>query len=523
MRPVLTADEMRAADRATIDQDGVPGAVLMENAGGAVAAAAQRLFPGARRPVVVCGKGNNGGDGFVVARRLRERGALAVLVGSRDQVGGDARTHLDAYVRDGGVLREAADVAGWASAAGALDEADLVIDALLGTGLRHQPEGLTAVAIDAMRRAGARGVPVLAVDLPSGVSSDTGAVPWPAVVATETVTFAAPKVGHVLPPACDNVGHLEVADIGIPEARLAASTHALWLLEAGDAARAFPPRPRDAHKGLFGHVLVIAGSMGKTGAAVLAARSALRAGAGLVTVATPSPAQAMVAVGVAEAMTEGLAATAGGGIDAGALETALALAEKRDAVVLGPGLGADPATQAFVRGFVARCAVPLLVDADGLNALGRLSEAGSKNGDRGHDRSLVLTPHPGEMARLLGLTNAEVQARRLEVAREAAARSGAVVVLKGQRTLIAEPGGRVVVNPTGNPGMATGGTGDVLSGIGGALLARLEAWVAATVAVYLHGVAGDVAARRKGEDSLIAGDVVEALPTAIRGLARSRR
>jgi NAD(P)H-hydrate epimerase len=222
-------------------------------------------------------------------------------------------------------------------------------------------------------------------------------------------------------------------------------------------------------------------------------------------------------------MTEGLAATAGGGIDSAALDVALALAEKRDVVVLGPGLGADPSTQAFVRDLVARCPVPLLVDADGLNALGRLSEAGVKAGERGNRRSLVLTPHPGEMARLLGITNAEVQARRLEVAREAAARSGAVVVLKGQRTLVAEPRGRVAVNPTGNPGMATGGTGDVLTGIGGALLARLDAWAAATVAVYLHGMAGDVAARRKGEVSLIAGDLVEALPAAIRGLDRRPR
>jgi NAD(P)H-hydrate epimerase len=335
-------------------------------------------------------------------------------------------------------------------------------------------------------------------------------------VASRTVTFAAPKVGHVFPPACDHVGRLTIADIGIPDSVLSGADHALWLLESSDAAAAFGPRPRDAHKGHFGHVLVVGGSVGKSGAAVLAARAALRSGAGLVTVATPDAVSATVAVGVPEAMTESLPSTVGGGIDRSALDRALALAEARDAAVIGPGLGTDESTWAFVREFVARCPVPLLVDADGLNALAAAGAGKSLAGGPG--RPLVLTPHPGEMSRLTGRSVAEVQARRLDAASRLARETGAFVVLKGQRTLVAEPGGRVAVNPTGNPGMATGGAGDVLSGIGGALLARLGAWPAATAAVFVHGLAGDLAAAQKGEHSLIAGDVIDALPDAIRSL-----
>jgi ADP-dependent NAD(P)H-hydrate dehydratase / NAD(P)H-hydrate epimerase len=516
MLPVLTAADMRAADRSTIEEIGLPGALLMENAGAAVAAAVVARYPGARHPVVVCGKGNNGGDGFVVARRLLPRGATAVLLARREEVAGDARVHLQAYEKSGGTLLEAGAPGAWTVAEARLRSADLVIDAVLGTGLDREPRGLAREAIASMRGAADRGVPVVAIDLPSGVPTDSGQVPWPAVRASLTVTFAAAKLGHVLPPACDLVGELIVADIGIPESCVEATGWRVGLIEARDAERAFGARAPAAHKGTLGHVLVVAGSLGKTGAAVLASTAALRAGAGLVTLATAEKALHFMPGLRPEVMAEPLAATAAGAIGKDALDRALALADSRDAVVLGPGLGQEAATREFVREFLARCSRPLVVDADGLNALGALGDPGTgPSGPWSRERAMVLTPHPGEMARLMNTTVADVQSRRLDVARALSLRTGAHVILKGQRTLVAEPSGRVAVNPTGNPGMATGGTGDVLAGLVGALLARHDAGLAAVAAVFVHGRAGDLAAARLGQSSLLAGDLIDDLPRAV--------
>lgn len=524
MIPVLTAAQMGQADRRTIDEIGVPGAVLMENAGSAVAAAIRQRYPGSRRVVVLCGRGNNGGDGFVVASRLRDLQPVVYLAGARADVKGDARTHMAAYEQSGGVVTELLDLAGWQAARETVGRADLVVDALLGTGLRDAPSGLAGQIIQDLSQAAASRPPIVAVDIPSGLSSDTAAVAWASVPATVTVTFAAPKVGHVLPPACERVGDLIVADIGIPPAVLAEADTRLWLLEARDAASAFPVRKADAHKGTFGHLLVVAGSVGKSGAAILSAGGALRAGAGLVTVATPAPALLMVAAGRPELMTEPLPVGGNGGLDREALGRALALAGKTDAVVIGPGLGQDAATRDFVRSFVADCPAPLIIDADGLNALapGRSSDPPAAAALQKRPAATVVTPHPGEMARLVGSDTAAVQRRRLDVARDLAAGGRAVVVLKGYRTVVAEPGGRAAVNPTGNPGMATGGTGDVLSGVLGALLARrLEPWTAATAGVYVHGLAGDIAAGRLGQESLLAGDLIDALPEAIRSVGHA--
>ncbi len=519
MIPVLTADEMRRADRHAIDEIGLPGPVLMENAGAAVARLVDERFPRARRVVVLCGRGNNGGDGFVVARRLGAR-AEALLLGGREGVEGDALVHLLACERSGGRVTVAGDPAGWA-AQKCLEEADLIVDAVLGTGLRKAPTGLPAAAIAAILGRFEAGVPVVAVDLPSGLPSDGGAVDWPAARATVTVTFAAPKRGHVLPPACDHVGELVVADIGIPAGSLAAASPSLFLLADEDAAGAFPRRRRGAHKGDFGHLLIVAGSVGKAGAAVLAAGGALRSGCGLVTVATPEPCLSVVAAARAEAMTEALPATAGGGLHEAGLQRLLDLAAARDAVVLGPGLGQDPGTRALVRAFVRACPVPLVIDADGLNAL---AAVGGETGDLGalrREPPTILTPHPGEMARLTGRRTAEVQRERPETAVGLARETGAIVVLKGERTLVAEPTGRAAIAATGNPGLATGGTGDVLAGVVGSLLARHGALLSATAAVVVHGRAGDLAARERGEDGLIAGDVVDALPAAIESLRRA--
>ncbi len=523
MIPVLSAAEMREADRRTIEEVGVPGFVLMENAGTAVAAVLRERFPGTRRLTVVCGRGNNGGDGFVAARHVLHCSPAVYLLGRRDDVRGDAAAHLERYQQAGGAVHEVTDTAAWEAVRGHALGADLVIDAILGTGLREAPSGLPArVIADVAEAVRSRALSVVAVDVPSGSSSDTGETPWETVTAALTVTFAAAKHCHVLPPACERVGELRVCDIGIPRA-LVEHTR-LWLLEAADARRAWPPRPRSAHKGTFGHVLVVAGSTGKTGAAVLAALGALRSGAGLVTVATPEPCLPIVAASRPELMTEPLASGPEGAVARGGLERALELASARDAVVLGPGLGQAPHTRAFVREFVRRCPVPLIVDADGLNALGASGAEGAASELLRRAPATVLTPHPGEMARLVGGSARDVQARRLDAARALAAHSGAVVALKGQRTVIARPDGMAAVNPTGNPGMATGGTGDVLAGITGALLARgCDAWTAATAATYLHGLAGDRASARMGEEALLASDLVDALPDALRALEVAHR
>jgi ADP-dependent NAD(P)H-hydrate dehydratase / NAD(P)H-hydrate epimerase len=467
---------------------------------------------------VLCGKGNNGGDGFVVARRLLDLGPTVYLVGTRADVRGDARLHLGVFERSGGAIEELASAADWESRRERALGADLIVDALLGTGLNQQPSGLVGQVIaDLASSARQRSRPLVAVDIPSGIASDTGELAWATVEATLTVTFAAPKYGHVLPPACDRVGELMVTDIGIPRSLL--ETAELWLLERNDAARVYTPRRPDAHKGGFGHVLVVAGSVGKTGAAILSGSAALRAGAGLVTVATPAPALPMVAAGPPELMTEALPTGSAGTLQSEAISRALTLAEKRDAMVLGPGLGQGAETREFVRQVVRRSSVPLIVDADGLNALAASPRVPAGLDALRRDRPTVLTPHPGEMARLVGHDTKEVQRRRLEMARALALETGAVVVLKGHRTLVADGSGRTAVNPTGNPGMATGGTGDVLSGMIGALLARgIDAWTAATAAVFLHGTAGDRAAARRGQEGMIAGDLIEALPETLRAL-----
>jgi NAD(P)H-hydrate epimerase len=513
--PVLTADQMRRADSHAIEQVGLPGVVLMENAGAAVARLVAERFPRAHEVLVLCGRGMNGGDGFVITRRLGAR-AHALLLGGRDDVAGDARTHLLACERSLGRVTPVGLAEQWSRWAGRVAQADLVIDAVLGTGLRAAPSGLAAAAIDALVARSEAGRPVVAVDLPSGVSADSGSLDWKTARADVTVTFAAPKRGHVLPPACHQIGELVVAEIGIPAGSLEAAGPTLFLLEDEDVRAAFPPRGRGAHKGDFGHLLVVAGSVGKTGAAVLAASGALRSGAGLVTVATPAPCLPVVAASRPELMTEPLAVTGSGGLDPAGLARLVALARGRDAVVLGPGIGQDEATRELVRSFVAACPVPLVLDADGLNALAPLAPESLRALRR--EAATILTPHPGEAARLVGLRTAEVQRERPGAALRLAHETGAIVVLKGERTLVAEPEGRAAVVPFGNPGMATGGTGDVLSGVAGSLVARHGALVAATAAAYVHARAGDLAAERRGEEGMTAGDLAEALPLAIRAL-----
>jgi NAD(P)H-hydrate epimerase len=515
VRPIFTAEEMRRVDERAIRELGIPGSTLMERAGKAAAEAvmgelvARRRARGAR-VLVVCGKGGNGGDGFVVARALRRRGVRCdvVLTSPAADVRGDAAAKLAALQKAGVrpvVISDARLLAPLAQ------RADLVVDALLGTGARGGPRGLMA---DIIERLNAAARPVVALDIPSGLPADGGVPDAPVVRADVTVTFAGLKRGLVMPPGRELAGRVIVADIGIPRDDVARGI-ATYLLDAEDVRAHFPPRPRAAHKGTYGHLLVIAGSVGKTGAAALAATSALRAGAGLVTVATAASQQPIVAGLLLEAMSAPVEEGAPGEIGERAWDGLRALMAARDAIAIGPGLGLSDGAQVVARRVIEEMSLPVVADADALTALtGHLDLLRKAAGPR------CLTPHPGELARMLGTTVAEVQRDRIEVTRAFATTYRAHVVLKGAVSVIASPDGRVLLNPTGNPGMASGGTGDVLTGMVGALLARgLAAADALSAAVYLHGLAGDLAAERMGEESLIARDVIAALPEAFKRLA----
>ena len=514
MVPVFTAGEMRAVDERAIREIGIPGTRLMEAAGAGAARLVGREMGTVkgRRVVIVCGRGNNGGDGFVVARHLRRRGARVRtrLVGARADVRGDAAWALG---RLGAARVEELTGARVDALPAALASADMIVDALLGTGATGPARDATARAIEAIN---ASGRPVIALDVPSGTSADTGAVAGPAVTARATATFAGLKRSLLVHPAAARAGRVSVIPIGIPPEEVARGI-ATFLLEADDVRARFRPRPGDAHKGSFGHVLVVAGSRGKTGAAGLTGRAVLRSGAGLGTIAVPASQQPVVASFAMEPMTEALAETAHGTLALAAKKRVGTLAERVDAVALGPGLSLDPEAQALARELVVEVPKPMVVDADALTALaGHLDLLTRAAAPR------LLTPHPGEMARMIGSTVAEVQADRIEAVRAFATRYRTALVLKGAGSCIGAPDGRVFINPTGNPGMATGGSGDVLTGVSGAFLARgMEPLDALLAAVYLHGRAGDLARDRWGEEGLIAGDLLDALPAALREMTGS--
>ena len=494
MQPLLTAAETRAAE-AEAERRGLPASILMENAGTAVAEAAAKLGGAAARFLVVAGPGNNGGDGYVAARKLHAAGRQMDVwrVGDPARLRGDAARNHAAVEQSGVPVHSSA-------AALPLRPGDVVVDAIFGTGLGRAPEGEAADAIRQLDRWRAEGVRVLAVDLPSGLSSDSGRAFEPCVAADLTVTFGARKLGLALEPGATLAGCIEVVDIGLAEL-----TPSTWLLEPSDGPRWLPARRSDSNKGTYGHLLVIAGSRGKSGAAALAGLAALRSGVGLCTVATPVDALSDVQGHAPELM--GVALPAAAVLGPTHLDVLLAAAEGKDALVIGPGIPRGSETHALLGELLARLDVPVLLDADGLNAI-----AGHPEVLRRARAPVVLTPHPGEMARLAGQSIAEVQADRIGTARTFARTHRAVLVLKGARTLVAEPGGQLRVNPTGNPGMATGGTGDVLSGMIGAFLAQGLAPVdAASVGVLAHGLGGDAAARRWGRLGVIASDMTAAL------------
>ncbi|MBZ5503214.1 MAG: NAD(P)H-hydrate dehydratase [Acidobacteriia bacterium] len=515
---ILTAAEMREVDRLTTERYRVPSLTLMENAGKSVADFIQARFGdlAQRRIVVLCGKGNNGGDGFVAARHLLKMGAKpdVFLCADPREVKGDAATNLKRWKKASANLVVIRNSTAWHSSRAAVASADIIVDALLGTGLRGPAEGLLAEVIhDINRREPTR--MVVAVDIPSGLAADTGEFAAASVRADHTITFTAPKRGMFLRDASGAVGRLTVCDIGSPWGLIEETGKGALRWSEPREFRGFAaPRSAAGHKGDYGHALIVAGSVGKSGAAALAAWAALRVGSGLATAAVPEPVLPIVAAHTPEIMTEPLAATETGSIAFRNFESGRfdAIRKGKQAIGMGPGLSTHPDTQNFVRAVLGARSVPVILDADGLNAFaGRAPELKHRDG------ALCVTPHPGEMARLLGCTSTDIQARRIERSQRAAADWNACVILKGHHTVTAAPSGLAWINSTGNPGMASGGTGDVLTGMLAGLTAQhgpeswphLLAW-----GVYLHGLAGDIAAAYVGEVPLMASDLIRAIPRA---------
>jgi hydroxyethylthiazole kinase-like uncharacterized protein yjeF len=514
---LVTSESMRAIDRECIDNAGIPGLKLMESAGVGTARFIERTVGplAGKRITVVCGKGNNGGDGFVIARELRSRGASVgvYLAGHREDVCGDARANLERLGREAVVeLTEGRSVGELVQA---MAKSDLVVDAVFGTGFDGVPRGLSGTVIGQINLCGR---PVLAVDVPSGLNATTGVAEGECVRATWTCTMGLPKRGFYLLPGKEYTGEVHVVDIGVPPGVIEAMGLDLNVLTRDEAAALLPDRPPDAHKGTFGKIVVIAGSVGYTGAAALASESALRSGAGLVTLGVPASLNDILEVKLTEVITRPLPETASRSLSPDALTAVREMLATADALALGPGLSRDPGTQELVRAIVSEIDVPCVVDADGLNAL-----SPEAVGARAGRAPLVLTPHPGEMSRLAGRAVGDVQKHREETARETAQTARATVVLKGAGTVVADAGGDAYINPTGNSGLASGGTGDVLTGVIAALLGRgLSGIEAAALGAYIHGAAGDVAAADVGEISMTAGDVLGRLCRVFRRLASER-
>ncbi len=506
---VVTAAEMQAMDRMTIDSFGLPGRVLMENAG----REATRVFLShfsefARQGVAIAaGRGNNGGDGHVLARYLFQKGypVTVYLLCRADRVKGDAAANLRLLADLGVPVVEVPDEAAWTAHQERMRSASVWVDAIFGTGLNAAVGGFYRHVIDFINQLGR---PVFAVDIPSGLDSDTGQPCGACIQARATATFAFPKIGHVVFPGLERTGQLEVVDIGIPPHIAERVGPRQFLISPEDVRNALPERPADTHKGRTGHLLVVAGSPGKTGAAALTATSALRVGAGLVTVGVARSLNPVMETLILEAMTALLPDPTPGHLGPAALEPLLALMQGKSGLAIGPGLGPEPETGELVRELIRSSPLPMVIDADGLNHL-----AGHLDLLKAITSPAVLTPHPGEMARLLETTTATVQKDRMACARNLAAAGRVHVVLKGARTLVAHPDGRLHINPTGNPGMATGGMGDVLTGaIGGLLAQGLAVERAARSAVYLHGAAADTLAGSRGPRGFLAREVMDALP-----------
>ncbi len=512
---VVTAEIMQKLDRRAIEEYGIPGIVLMENAGIGATEVIRRDYPGltCKKVAVFSGKGNNGGDGFVIARHLFNKGVdvRVYLLAAGDSLLGDAGTNFNIIRRMGIDIFELGGAGSLDSVWNELKGCDLIVDAIFGTGLNSEVRGLFAEVIEILNRVDA---PKVSVDIPSGLSADTGKILGKCVNADITITFAHPKIGLLVNPGSEYVGRLEIIDISIPRHLIDEEKIQDHVIDREDLGVLIKPRDLDSHKGGFGHLLVVAGSIGKTGAAALTCRGAMRAGVGLVTLGIPESLNPIMENKLTEVMTEPMLEGTPGSLGVGAFEEIKVLTENKNALAIGPGISTEDETAEVLQRIIKEINIPLVIDADGLNALARDTEVLKKA-----KAPVLLTPHPGEMAKLIKTSTREIQDERVEVARRFALEHNVCLVLKGWKTLIADPEGNIYINPTGNPGMATAGMGDVLTGMLSSFVAQgFDIVDAAKLAVFSHGLAGDIIASERGEIGLLATDLIEKIPAVLSGL-----
>lgn len=522
---VITADEMREIDRISIEEYGIPGIVLMERAGLAVALKVKEFYPD-KKILVLCGGGNNGGDGLVAARNLHNRGfKVSVLIfAKKNSLSPDCNAQYQIAKKIGIPVEFRKD----------LNERDVhgavLIDAVFGTGLSRPVKGSLAGVFAFINDSD---VPVVAVDIPSGISSDTGEILGEAIMADYTVTFGLAKRGHLLYPGAEYTGRLFVEDIGFPAKILASEKINVDMIDREMVSGLIPLRPKYSHKGDYGHVLIVAGSRGKTGAALMAAKACLRSGSGLVTLAVPESLMNIFQGRVTEEMTLPLPDDGSGVLSSKAIDVILNFAaQKIDVIAIGPGIGVSNDTEKIMNELIQKSTIPMVIDADAINSIAPPHPPLGKGGQRGGiskgaigllrkaKSPIVITPHPGEMARLLSQESEKeikikIEKDRIDTAMSFSKETGTYLVLKGVPTIVTEPEGRAFINTTGNPGMATAGSGDVLTGMIASLLGQsLNPVNASLLGVYIHGFAGDMAAKGKGEHSLIATDIIDSLPDA---------
>lgn len=515
---IVTAETMQRLDRRAIEECGIPGIVLMENAGRGAARVIEKNYPGLvnKKVAVFSGKGNNGGDGFVIARHLVNQGVdvKIYLLAAGGCLRGDAETNFNIVRQMGIDIFELRDATSLDVVRTELKAYDLIVDAIFGTGLNSEVRGVFGEVIELLNQAD---IPRIAVDIPSGLNANTGKVLGNCIRADLTITFAHPKLGLLIHPGLEYVEKLEIIDISIPKYLIEEERIRDYIIDRDDLRPVLKPRGLDSHKGDFGHLLLVAGSTGKTGAAVLACDGAMRVGVGLVTLGIPGSLNPIMENRLTEVMTEPLLESTPGFLGIAAFEKIMALTEKKDALAIGPGISTKNETVELLHRVIKEIDIPVVIDADGLNALAKdreiLKEAKAP---------VILTPHPGEMARLINTSTVEIQNERIEVSRGFAREYNIYLVLKGSRTIIADPEGNIYINPTGNPGMATAGMGDVLTGMLSGFIAQgFGIMDAVKLAVFSHGLAGDAIASERGEIGLLATDVIERIPLVLNELRDS--
>ena len=512
---VATAEEMQELDRKAIETYRIPGIVLMENAGRGAAEVIAKIFPDLHKKkiAIIAGKGNNGGDGFVIARYLLNNGIPVRVYLLTDPKGlrGDAETNFNVFHRMKGEVISVPSSKDYIKVKRDLERFDILVDGIFGTGLDAEVRGYYREVIDHLNTLQK---PMVAIDIPSGLDADTGKPLGAAIRASLTITFGLPKIGHLIPPGINYVGEVKVIGIGIPKRLVEEEKIPTYLLEKEEIQRWLSiPRNPDTHKGDYGHLLVIAGSVGKTGAAAMACQAALRMGAGLVTLAIPKSLNAIMEAKLTEVMTEPLPETPKQTLSLRAFSTIVRLCENKRAVIIGPGLGTYKETQSLVLKLIKAVDLPIILDADGITALTTQPKTLPVA-----NRMLILTPHPGEMAKLVRSQVKEVLEDRIGLSRNFSQSQHVHLVLRGHPSLISTPKGEIFINPTGNPGMASAGAGDVLTGmIGGLVCQGFDILPSLQMAVYLHGLAGDEGAKEMGEKSLIASDIIEKIPTLLKG------